>query len=148
MIRSLTTAAAVTLVAGAAHAETVEVAATGSVAEVTDRLEAAVTGAGATVFARVNHGAGAASVDMDLADAELLIFGNPMLGTPAMQADMHAGIVLPLRVLVYEDAEGATWLAYQPVEELFGGLDIPADAEVRGRIAGALERLTGAAANP
>lgn len=146
MIRSL--AAALTLAAGAAYAEPVEVAATGSVAEVTDRLEAAVTGAGATVFARVDHGAGAASVEMELADAQLLIFGNPMLGTPAMQADIRAGMVLPLRVLVYTDAEGGTWLSYEPVEDLFEGLDIPAEAEVRGRIAGALERLTTAAASP
>ena len=60
------TAVALTFAAGTALADPVEVAATGSVAEVTDRLEAAVTGAGATVFARVDHGAGAASVEMDL----------------------------------------------------------------------------------
>ena len=65
-----------------AHAdEIVRVAATGSVAEVMDRLEGAVTNAGANVFARVDHGAGAASVDMELGASQLLVFGNPALGT-------------------------------------------------------------------
>ena len=122
------------------------VEATGDVATVMDRLEAAVTGAGATVFARVDHGAGAASVEMELADAELLIFGNPKLGTPAMQADMHAGIFLPLRVLVYADADGQTWLAYEDPREMLDDLSIPADAPFLGAMEGALKKLTGAAA--
>ena len=122
------------------------VEATGDVATVMDRLEAAVTGAGATVFARVDHGAGAASVEMELADAELLIFGNPKLGTPAMQADMHAGIFLPLRVLVYADANGQTWLAYEDPREMLDDLSITADAPFLGAMEGALKNLTGAAA--
>lgn len=127
-------------------ADVTRVAATGSVAAVMDRLEAAVTGAGATVFARVDHGAGAASVGMDLAPAQLLIFGNPALGTPAMQADPLAGLYLPLKVLAYEDAEGAVWLAYEPPAETFGDLSVPKDAEVLAKMAGALGKLTAAAA--
>ena len=115
------------------------------VATVMDRLEAAVTGAGATVFARVNHGAGAASVDMELADAELLIFGNPMLGTPALQDDIRAGLMLPLRVLVHADGD-ETVITWQSPEELFEDLDIVDDAAYLARINGALNNLTTAAA--
>ena len=112
-----------------------------------DALEAAVTGAGATVFARVDHAAGAAGVDMQLAPAQLLIFGNPMLGTPAMQDEALAGVFLPLRVLVYEDAQGRVWLAYEDPGAMLGAL--PGIAEEAGYIAqmrAALAKLTGAAA--
>lgn len=126
--------------------DVIRLAATGSVAEVMDRLEAAVTEAGATVFARVDHGAGAARVGMALGAAELLVFGNPALGTPAMQADPLAGLYLPLKVLVYEDAGGAVWLAYEPPAETFGDLAVPKDAEVLTKMAGALGKLTAVAA--
>ncbi len=113
-----------------------------SVSETIDGLEAAVTGAGATVFARVDHAAGAESVGKSIPDATLLIFGNPALGTLAMEDDLRAGLVLPLRVLAYEDAEGNTQLTWTPAEELLAGLDIAADAEVVGKINGALNMLT------
>ena len=113
-----------------------------SVAETIDGLEAAVNGAGATVFARVDHAAGAQSVGKSIPDATLLIFGNPALGTLAMEDDLRAGLVLPLRVLAYEDAEGNTQLTWTPAEELLAGLDIASDAEVVGKINGALNMLT------
>lgn len=124
----------------------VRVEAAGPVAEVMDRLESAVTGAGATVFARVDHGAGAESVGTPIGASQLLIFGNPALGTPAMQADPIAGLYLPLKVLAYEDAEGGVWLAYEDPAETFEDLDIPADAEFLAKMSGALGKLTAAAA--
>lgn len=128
-----------------AFADYVRVEATGSVSEVSDRLVAAVEGAGATVFARVPHSKGAMSVDMELQDAELVIFGNPKLGTPALQADIRAGLVLPLRVLVHDDG-GQTVLTYESVDGMFKDLDVPADAKFREVMTGALAKLTGAAA--
>nr|WP_231125846.1 DUF302 domain-containing protein [Roseovarius gahaiensis] len=113
-----------------------------------DALEAAVTGAGATVFARVDHAAGAANVDMELAPSELLIFGNPKLGTTAMQDNPLAGLYLPLKVLVYEDAQGQVWLAYEDPEESLD--DLPGINEGAGYIAkmqGALGNLTAKAAD-
>lgn len=112
-----------------------------------DQLEAAVSNAGATVFARVDHAAGAQSVDMSLAPAELLVFGNPQLGTPAMQDDPLAGLYLPLRVLVYQDADGQVWLAYNDPDVMFDDLSIPDNADYIGQISGALSNLTGAAAS-
>ena len=129
-----------------AAADILRVKAAGDVAATMDALEAAVAGAGATVFARVDHVAGAAGVGMDLAASQLLVFGNPKLGTPAMQDDPLAGLYLPLKVLVYEDADGQVWLAYDDPATLLDGLAIPADAAYLARMAGALKNLTGAAA--
>lgn len=105
-------------------------------------LVKAVEAAGATVFARVDHAAGAEKVGKSIPDAQLLIFGNPALGTLAMEADLRAGLVLPLRVLVYQDASGDTQMTWTSAAGLFEGLDIPADAEVVGKIDGALNGLT------
>jgi uncharacterized protein (DUF302 family) len=77
-----------------------------------DRLEAEVKDKGLTVFARVDHAAGAAAVGMQLRPTELLIFGNARGGTPLMQANQVVGIDLPLKALVYEDAAGNVWVAY------------------------------------
>ena len=77
-----------------------------------DKLEAAVKAKSLTVFARIDHAAGAAAVGMPLRPTELLIFGNARGGTPLMQAHQAAGIDLPLKALVYEDATGKVWLAY------------------------------------
>jgi uncharacterized protein (DUF302 family) len=78
-----------------------------------DRLEAEVKARGLTVFARVDHAGGAAAVGLPLRPTELLIFGNARGGTPLMQANQVAGIDLPLKALVYEDASGNVWLAYE-----------------------------------
>ena len=146
MMKTLIAAAGVAVLAGGAMAdEWMRVEASGSVAEATDRLAAAVEGAGAKVFARVNHGGGAASVGLELADAELLVFGNPKLGTPALQADIRAGLILPLRVLVYDDG-GQTVITYETPASMFADYDVPADADVVKMMTGALGKLTSAAA--
>ena len=77
-----------------------------------DRLEAAVRAKGMTVFARIDHAAGAAEVGLSLRPTELLIFGNARAGTPLMQAKQAIGIDLPLKALVWQDASGKTWLSY------------------------------------
>ncbi|NNE88217.1 MAG: DUF302 domain-containing protein [Silicimonas sp.] len=129
----------------ASFADFIDVKASGTVAETADKLAAAVENAGATVFARVPHSKGAMSVDMELQDAELVIFGNPKLGTPALQQDIRAGLFVPLRVLVH-DVDGQTMLTYEMVDAMFDGLNIAEDAAFRGAMTGALEKLTGAAA--
>jgi uncharacterized protein (DUF302 family) len=77
-----------------------------------DRLEAEVRAKGMTVFARIDHAAGAAEVGLPLGPTELLIFGNPKGGTPLMQSVQTSGIDLPLKALVWQDASGNTWLSY------------------------------------
>ncbi len=145
MFRLLTVAA--TLCASTAIADVEKTRAEGDVATVMGRLESAVLGAGATIFARVDHGGGAESVGMELADSELLIFGNPKLGTPAMQDDILAGLYLPLKILVYADADGQTWIAWEEPEETFDDLDIDGDAAYLDLMEDALEKFAEAAAN-
>ena len=77
-----------------------------------DRLVAAVTTRGMAVMARIDHAAAAASVGMELRPTEVLVFGNPRAGTPLMQMAQTIGIDLPLRALVWQDADDATWLSY------------------------------------
>ena len=77
-----------------------------------DRLAAEITARGMTVFARVDHAAGAAEAGLPLRPTELLIFGNAKGGTPLMQSDQTIGIDLPLKALVWQDASGRTWLSY------------------------------------
>ncbi|WP_226781046.1 DUF302 domain-containing protein [Oceaniglobus trochenteri] len=113
-----------------------------SVSETVDALAAAVEEAGATVIARVDHAGSAASVDMELAESELLIFGNPKVGTPPMQDDPRVGLMLPLRVLTYLDGEGTTRVVYENSAALFEGLEVPQDAEYLTKIDGALDKLT------
>jgi uncharacterized protein (DUF302 family) len=77
-----------------------------------DRLEADIKARGMTVFARIDHAAGAAEAGLPLPPTELLIFGNAKAGTLLMQAGPTAGIDLPLKALVYEDSSGKVWLSY------------------------------------
>jgi len=77
-----------------------------------DRLEACVKAKGMTVFARIDHAAGAAEVGLPLRPTELLLFGSARAGTPLVQANQAVGIDLPLKALVFEDADGKVWLAY------------------------------------
>jgi uncharacterized protein (DUF302 family) len=80
--------------------------------ETMDRLEAAVKAKGMTVFARIDHAAGAAEVGLPLPPTEVLIFGNARGGTPLMQSIQIIGIDLPLKALVWQDEAGTTWLSY------------------------------------
>jgi uncharacterized protein (DUF302 family) len=76
------------------------------------RLEAAVKARGLTVFAHIDHAAGAAEVGLPLRPTDLLIFGNARGGTPLMQPVQTIGIDLPLKALVWRDEAGTTWLSY------------------------------------
>ena len=80
--------------------------------ETMDRLAAAVRDNGMTVFARIDHAAGAVDAGLALPATELLIFGNARGGTPLMQSAPTIGIDLPLKALVWQDSAGKTFLAY------------------------------------
>jgi uncharacterized protein (DUF302 family) len=77
-----------------------------------DRFEAAAKERGLNVFARIDHAAGAQKVGKTLRPTEVLVFGNPMGGTPMMECAQSAGIDLPLKALAWEDAQGQAWLGY------------------------------------
>jgi uncharacterized protein (DUF302 family) len=86
--------------------------------ETMDRLEAGAKAKGMTVFARIDHAAGAAEVGLVLRPTEVLIFGAAKAGTALMQANQTTGIDLPLKALVWQDARGKTWLSYNEPEWL------------------------------
>ena len=80
--------------------------------ETISRLEAVIRSRGMTVFARIDHAAGAAAVGLSLRPTDVLLFGNARGGTPLMQSMQTIGIDLPLKMLVWQDAAGDTWLSY------------------------------------
>ncbi len=80
--------------------------------ETMTRLEAEVRAKGMTVFAHVDHAAGAAAAGMSLRPTDLLVFGAAKGGTPLMELAQTIGIDLPLKALVWQEATGATWLSY------------------------------------
>jgi uncharacterized protein (DUF302 family) len=77
-----------------------------------DRLETGVKQAGFAVIARIDHAGAAAKLDQALRPTELLIFGNPKVGTPLMQEQQTVGLDLPLKVLAWQGADGKVWISY------------------------------------
>ncbi|MBB5703661.1 uncharacterized protein (DUF302 family) [Ochrobactrum daejeonense] len=80
--------------------------------ETMKRFEAEVRSKGMTVFAHIDHAAGAAAVGLQLRPTDLLIFGAAKGGTPLMQSVQSIGIDLPLKALVWQDEAGTTFLSY------------------------------------
>src|ERR1700724_2742679 len=118
-----------------------------SVKETIDRLEANLKAKDITVFARIDHAAGAASVAMPLRPTELLIFGNPKAGTPLMQSNQAMGIDLPLKILSWQDAGDKDWLTYNDPSWLARRHRLPADADASvNALAAVLANLAKAAA--
>jgi uncharacterized protein (DUF302 family) len=115
--------------------------------ETIDRLEAEVKSRGMTVFARIDHAAGAADVGLTLRPTTVLIFGNAKGGTPLMQSNQTIGIDLPLKALVWQDAAGKTWLSYNDPGWLAKrhGLGLEADPALRA-VTGALAAVAAGAA--
>jgi uncharacterized protein (DUF302 family) len=111
-----------------------------------DRLEAQVRAKGLTVFARIDHAAGAEAVGMSLPPTAVLIFGNARGGTPLMQANQLIGIDLPLKVLVWQDSLGKTRLSYLDPTLLASRYGLSAEAAApASKLAGVLQGLTAAA---
>lgn len=145
-MQQIITASLLAVLAQPALAEIERIESDAPVAQTMDALLAAVNEAGATVFARVDHAEGARGAGPDLPASQLLIFGNPRLGTPAMQADPRARLFLPMKVLVCEDGDGQVWLTYQEAEDMFDEIGIDDDAEYLGQMETALDGLVRKAA--
>ena len=109
--------------------------------ETMDRLEAAVTAKGLTVFARIDHAEGASAVGLSLRPTEVLIFGNAKGGTPLMQAVQTIGIDLPLKALVWQDAAGETWLSLNDPAWLAARHGVNGVEAVTGKLSVLLEDL-------
>jgi len=138
---------ALLLVSGIAQAAEgmIAVKSSHSVADTADRLEAVLKDKGMKIVARVNHAAAAASVDLELRPTELVIFGNPKVGTPLMQCTQSVALDLPQKALIWEDAEGQVWLGYNDPQYLRQRHDIEGCDEVLTKVSGALKNFAGAA---
>ncbi|MGZ8995925.1 MAG: DUF302 domain-containing protein [Rhodospirillales bacterium] len=106
------------------------------------RLEAAVVAKGAKVVAAIDHAAAARASGLSLRPTVLVLFGNPKLGTPLMQSEQTAGLDLPLRVLVWQDAAGATQVGYTPPAAIAARHRIEDHGELIEKMAGALSAIT------
>jgi len=113
-----------------------------------DRLEALAQARGLKVFVRIDHAAGAQSIGQALRPTELIIFGNPKGGTPLMLCSQTYGIDLPLRVLAWEDAKGASWLGYKDMAALGHAHPDATCDEALKRLTAVLDGLVREAAKP
>lgn len=113
-----------------------------SVGDTLDRLEGILKNKGIKPLARVDHSAAAQSVDMPLRPTQVLLFGNPALGTPLMQSNQIAGLDLPMRVLAWEDETGATWLGYNAPQDMIASLSLQNVDDVAEKMANVLDALT------
>jgi uncharacterized protein (DUF302 family) len=124
----------------------VELNASGDADQVEARLRKALEAHGLTLFARIDHAAGARKADVELEANVLLIFGNPSVGTPLMRADPHVGIELPLRMLVWKDRDG-TRVGYLDPRELADRYALEGNEQTLERQAAVLSTLAAAAAS-
>ncbi len=111
------------------------------VTETLDRLEGILKKKGLTVFTRIDHAAGAQKVEQALRPTQVLIFGNPKMGTPLMASQQTVGIDLPMKALVFEDADGKVWLAYNRPQYLADRHAVSNEAVI-GKMTNALNALT------
>jgi len=113
-----------------------------------DRIEAALKAKGIAIVARWDHAAAAAQVGMTLRPMQLLIFGNPRLGTPLIQGNPQIGVDLPVRVLAWEDEAGRVWVGYTAPAELATRYQVGDQVDAVQKISAVLEQLTAAAVQP
>ena len=115
--------------------------------ETIDRLEAEIRAKGLNVFARIDHAAAAVEAGLELRPTTLIVFGNARGGTPLMQASQTAGIDLPLKALVWQDAAGKTWLSYNEPGWIAQRHHLGVKAEVIDKLSAALSDISVRAAN-
>ena len=89
-----------------------------SVKDTADRLVKALEDKGIKIAARVDHAAAAKSVGLEMPPAEVIMFGNPKLGTPLMLANPEVANDLPMKMLVWQDKAGKVWVGYVAAEIL------------------------------
>jgi uncharacterized protein (DUF302 family) len=112
-----------------------------SVAVTADRLESILASKGMTVFKRIDHAAGAQKAGETLPPTELVIFGNPKVGTPLMLCSRSIAIDLPQKALIWEDDSGVVWLSYNDPQYLASRHSTQGCDEVLKKVAGALSKF-------
>lgn len=118
-----------------------------SVKETADRMENVLNKKGMTIFKQIKHSEGAAKVGITLRDTELIIFGNPKVGSPLMKCQQSVAIDLPQKALIWQDKKGKVWISYNDPKYLKKRHNIKGCEEVLSKIDKALAGITKAAAS-
>lgn len=113
-----------------------------------DRLEKVLKAKGMTVFNRIDHAAGAKRVGRQLRPMELVIFGNPKVGSPLMACRQSIGIDLPQKALIWQDDKGQAWFSYNRPSYLQSRHQIEGCGEVFAKVTKALGNFAAAATQP
>jgi uncharacterized protein (DUF302 family) len=110
-----------------------------NVPQTVEKLEQLLRAHGLTIFARIDFSGDAARAGLTMRPEQMLIFGNPKGGTPLMQQAPTAGLDLPLKALVWEDDQGATWVGYNTPEYILQRHGLP--SAMSANLAGAIPLL-------
>lgn len=129
-----------------ASEEIIRVPSQSSAAITVEKLEKAITDKGLSVFARIDHAAAAEKAGLALDPTTVVIFGSPKVGTLLMQCDQQIGLDLPLKMLVYTDKAGKTWLSYTATDSLAEQYHLEKCSKVLMNIKKAMAGLAAAAA--
>ncbi len=113
-----------------------------------NRLEKVLAAKGMKVFMRINHAQGAASVGTKLRPTELVVFGNPKVGSPLMACNQTTGIDLPQKALIWEDAQSQVWLSYNNPKYIDKRHNLAGCAKVIDKVTNALANFAKAATQP
>ena len=117
-----------------------------SVEETATRLENILKEKGMTIFNRIKHSEGAGNVGVQLRETELIIFGNPKVGSPLMECQQSVAIDLPQKALIWKDEKGKVWISYNDPKYLEKRHTITGCEDVLLKIKTALANITKAAA--
>lgn len=109
-----------------------------NVEETADRMESILKEKGMTVFNRIKHSEAAAAVGIELRNTELILFGNPKVGSPLMKCQQSAAIDLPQKALIWEDDKATVWISYNNPRYLEKRHNITGCEEVISKIERAL----------
>ena len=116
-----------------------------SVSEAAAQITASLQEKGFTIFADIDHQANATSADLEMPASRVLIFGNPNIGSPIFVENSAAGLDLPIRVVVFENADGQTMVAYHDPASLAESFGLSPNMKSFQMMAGALAKLTDSA---
>ena len=139
----LIAASAALLCASLAYADNgaVNVKSSHDVKTTTDRLENVLKSKGMKIFARIDHAKGAASVGNSLRPTELVIFGNPKIGSVLMGCAQSVGIDLPQKALVWQDENDVVWVSYNDPAYLANRHSVKGCDKVLNKVSGALGKF-------
>lgn len=125
----------------------IKIKSSNSVAVTTDKLSNILTQKGMSIFATIDHQKGAEAAGLELRPTTLVIFGNPKVGTKLMQCDQKIGYTLPLKLLIWQDEKGVTWIGYREPSTLTERYNLEECSGVLEKVKNAMANFAKAAAS-